>query len=218
MRRIISSLLVLLLCIQLLPALSAGAAPRYKVKETRVDDVWYYSVYSSSAEKEDTHFFTHIYNVFTSANGKMKLTMYEPMSFSSDAQAQALADYLQKQSREKRHCSGWYRQVSRDGTVYRWVYLIEGWDPSQSISDLIDKGRYWKDLSRECLMIQSAGDGDVRTSLNSYIYGALEASFAVWFPQSSPHEGVTAAFIFYRNAFTDEVMRCFCVDENRHED
>ena len=64
--KIVTAVMAMLFCLTTLPLTRADAAGDYKVKETRVDDVVYYSVYSNTDESNENHFYTSSKDVYDS--------------------------------------------------------------------------------------------------------------------------------------------------------
>lgn len=198
--KILTVILAVLLCLGALPGTRADAADSYRVKETRVDDVVYYSVYSNTEESNENHFYTTAYDVYDSAGAfSCTLTFYEPLQPVDVGQADALAKYLAGQMRTKGYVN-WY-SFSRYGETFYWVYGIEGWDPGESVYNLEDAGP-WSNMAGESCSATVIGRGN---------QNAAGYSTVVWFPQSSPKDGMTVGFSF-SSGDQGGTVRKYCLD------
>ncbi len=210
-KRIGSAVLAMLLCRTFLPLIRADAAASYKVKETRVDDVTYYSVYSNSEEQNEDQFFTTAYDVYESTGSyRYTITFYQPFQSAEKEQADALAKYLADRSGSSSYV-GWY-SFTRYGETFCWVYRIEGWDPGDSVYNLEEAGP-WRNRSGECCNIRVIGRGDLISESWNEIHNTLECSTAVWIPQNSPKDGMTLGFSFNSGEGTETVWR-YCPEQS----
>ena len=186
--KIVTAVMAMLFCLTTLPLTRADAAGDYKVKETRVDDVVYYSVYSNTDESNENHFYTSSKDVYDSTGAySCTLTFYHPFQSVDWEQADALARYLANQMQIEG-----YVGFSRYGESFYWVYMIEGWDPGDSVYNLEDAGP-WSNMAGESCSATVIGRGNL---VSETLSGPSGYSIAAWFPQFSPSDGMTVGFSF----------------------
>lgn len=189
-----TAVLVLLLCFTSLPFARAEAAGSYQVNETQVDGKLYYSVYSDETEMEENHFYTTAYDVYESTGQhRYRLTFYQPVQATSAEQARALQRYLGGRLSTAGQV-GWY-SFSYNGETYCWLYKIEGWDSSKNVYNLEESGP-WLNAAGEQCNVTVIGRGDQVSENWSYIHYTLGYSIAIWFPQTSPQDGMTVGVSF----------------------
>lgn len=189
-----TAVLTLLLCMTSLPLTRADAAGSYQVKETRVDNTTYFSVYSNEAEMEEDHFYTTSYDVFESTGAhRYRLTFYQPFQANSQEQAKALQRYLGANLSTAGQVGRY--SFSRNGETFFWLYKIEGWDDSKSVYNLEEAGPWYNAGGEQC-NVMVIGRGDQVSANWSYIHYTLGCSVADWFPQTSPQDGMTVGFSF----------------------
>lgn len=207
-----SAFLISVLLLLFFVSTGADASSSYKVKVTNTDTVTYYSVYRNSSQAEEEHFYSSIYDVYSSmGQHKYTIRFFRPFGETNEYQAKALAKYVAEHSKAKRYQYGWYGQHSKDNPPVYWVYLIEGWNQEKSVDNLIEASP-WRNSVSEWFVPKIVGRGDLTSSKWSYYRNELECSTAVWFPQSNVKDGVTVGFSFISGEEND-IVRRYCIDE-----
>ena len=196
----------------LLSALSADTCADdkfhgYEIYSTTSEYGSYYSVYTPEDVRNipstvrhsaiGPTFSTFSEDIYTGKDSNIRITIYHGLDLREEPEvshelAQVFADYIANKSTAKHKISGWFC-LPESNSEYS-AYLIEGWDASQELDELVLQT--YVNSKRYTLNLMNFGHGDITMEKGKWILDEMGYSLAAWLPVKNPRDGVTVGFFF----------------------